>query len=167
MKSLFTFLSSKGQLGALILGLVASAIAVGSIISGVSSKYTMSTDLVEVMKSDPTADFSFVMPAIMVVVALIVIASLLMVLFGLTGILSNPKGSMKAIIGLVGLIVLFFIFYTTSTSGMESGLADLLGKFDVSEGVSKYIGGGIKTAVWGIAIAFVAAAVMELMNLFK
>jgi len=119
------------------------------------------------MKNDPTADFSFVMPAILVVVALVAIAAALMLLFGLTGILSNPKGSMKAIIGLVGLVVLFFVFYTTSTSGMETGLADLLGKFNVSEGVSKFIGGGIKTAVWGIIIAFVAAAVLELLNLFK
>jgi len=167
MRSLYTFLSAKGQLGALILGVLASAIAIGSIYSGIKSNYSLSTDLVPIMKADPTLTFDFFNPAISIVIALVVIAAALMLLFGIFGILKNPKGSLKAIIGLAALIILFFVFYATSTSGMESGLADLLGEFDVSENVSKYISGGIKTAVWGGIIAFVAAAVMEILNLFK
>lgn len=167
MKSLFTFLSSKGQTGALILGLLACLIAIGSIISGVKSNYTLSTDLVPIFKNNPDASFDFFNPAIYVVLALIAIAAFLMFFFGFAGIFTNPKGSMKGIIGFGAIVVLFFIFYATASSGMNTGLSDLLGKFDVSENVSKYISGGIKTAVWGIVIAFAAAAIMEILNLFK
>jgi len=91
-----------------------------------------------------------------------------MLFFGVMGVFTNPKGSMKGILGLVGILILFFIFYATSTSGMEiPSLATLLGKFEVTENVSKYIDGGIKTAVWGIVLAFAAAAIMEILNLFK
>jgi len=168
MKSLFTFLSSKGQAGALLLGLLACAIAFGSIFSGVKSNYSLSTDLVAVLKNDPTANFDFINPAITVVLALVVLAAALMLLFGVLGIFTNPKGSMKAILGLAGLAILFFIFYAGSTSGMESSsMAELLGKFNVSEGISKYIEGAIKTAVWGIVIAAAAAIILEVLNLFK
>ena len=126
----------------------------------------MSEDLNALMKSNPEATFDFFNPAISVVILLVVVAALAAVLFGIFGLISNPKGSLKFILGFAGIAILFFILYSTAEA--DTGrLTMLTEKFNVSDNVSKLITGGVKTVVISIGFAFIAAVVMEIMNLFK
>lgn len=167
MTSLFKFFTSKGQLAAFALGLICSLIAVGSIVGGVNSNYSMSDDLNSIMKSNPEASFDFFNPAISVVIFLIIVALVLAVVFGLLGLFSDLKGSMKFLIGLGLVVALFFILYATAGVETTGRLGMLTEKFNVSDNVSRLITAGTKTAVYSIIVAAVAAAVMEIMNLFK
>lgn len=164
---MYKLLTSKGQLFAIALGIISVAIAVGSIISGVKSQYSMSDDLVDIMKSNPDATFDFINPAISIVLVLMVLALAAAVIFGLIGLLSDPKGSMKFLIGLALVVLIFFVLYSTSSGESTGRLAMLTQKFNVNDGVLKLISGGVKTAVWGIAIAFFVAIIMEIINFFK
>lgn len=75
---------------------------------------------------------------------------------------------MKAIIGVLVIAVAFFAFYSTSTSGVEDPfMNNVLGKFDVSENVSKLISGGIMTTLVLGGLAFASMILAEVGNLFK
>ena len=164
---MYKLLTSKGQLIAIGIGLISVLIGIGSIVSGVKSKYDISEDLNAIMKSTPDATFDFFNPAIFVVIALIAIAFISAILFGIFGLLSDPKGSMKTLLAFAGLAILFFILYSTAGVENTGRLPMLVEKFNVSEGVSKLISGGVRTAVFSIFIAFGAAVIMEVINLFK
>ena len=95
------------------------------------------------------------------------IAILIAVAFGIYGLVTNIKGSMKVILGLLGIIVLFTILYVTSDVETAGRLGMLTEKFEVSDTVSKLISAGIKTFMIGFVIAALSAIVMEVLNLFK
>ncbi len=163
---MYKFLTRKGGLVAIGIGLISVLIAMGTMINGVTSNYSMSDDLNSIMKSNPEANFDFINPAISVVIGLIAIAFIAALLFGILGLFSDPKGAIKFLIGAALMLGLFFIL--SNAGGEESAkITRLMEKFDVSDGVGKFIGGGVKTAVIGIAAAFIFAAVMEIWNLFK
>lgn len=164
---MYKLLTSKGQLFAIVLGALGVLIAMGSIIGGIKSKYSLSDDLNHLMKNNPDATFDFFNPAISIVLVFIAIALIAAVVFGVLGLLSNPKGSMKFLLGFAGMLILFFILYSTASGEHTGRLAMLVEKFDISQNVSKLISGGVKTAVISIALAIGAAVVMEILNLFK
>jgi len=164
---MYKLLTSKGQLFAIGLGLLSLIVAFGSIISGVNSQYSMSADLNEIMKTTEGATFNFFDPAIYIVIGLIVVALLTAVFFGIKGLATNPKGSMKFLLGSLGLVLLFFILYSTADVESSGKIAELSEKFNVGDVVSKFISGGVKTALIGICFAVISAIVMEVMNLFK
>jgi len=164
---MYKLLTSKGQLIAIIIGVLSVAISLGSIISGVKSKYSMSEDLNAIMKSNPEASFDFFNPAISVVMFLVIVAAAAAILFGLFSLVTDPKGSIKFLLGFAGVALLFFILYSTADAESTGRLAMLTEKFNVSDNVSKLITGGVKTVVISIGFAFIAAVVMEILNLFK
>lgn len=164
---MYKLLTTKGQLIAIGIGLFSVLVALGSIVAGVNDKYSMSDDLNAIMKDNPEATFDFFNPAITVVICLIAVALISAVLFGLIGLISDPKGSMKFLLGFLGLAILFFILYSTASSEHTGRLAMLTEKFNVSDNVSRLITGGVKTVVYSIAFAAIAAVVMEIRNLFK
>jgi len=123
---MYKLLTSKGQLLAIIIGLLSTLIAIGSIVSGVTSKYSMSEDLNAVLKNDQINEsFDFFNPAVYVIVGLIIAALVLAVVFGLIGLLSDPKGSLKFLLGLAALAVLFFALYSSSDAVATGRLAEL------------------------------------------
>jgi len=164
---MYKLLTSKGQLFAIILGALSVLIALGTIIGGVKSNYNMSDDLNDIMKNDATANFDFFNTSITIVLLLIAVAVIAMLVFGVLHLLSDPKGSMKAIIGLGLVLGLFFILYTISDAEGSARLTALIDKNNLSDNMSKMISGGVKTAVFAALIAFFAAVVMEILNLFK
>jgi hypothetical protein len=165
---MYKLLTDKGQLFALSLGIVAIAIAMLSIVMGIKGAgYNTSDDLNAIMKQNPDVSFDFFNPAITVVMILILVALVSWIAFSVWTLVSDPKGSIKFLIGLGGVLVLFFIMYATSDAETTGRLGMLVQKFNVSEGVSKLISGGVKTAVLGIVVGFIGAAIMEIINLFK
>lgn len=165
---MYKFLTSKGQLFALILALVVIAIFFGSVISGIGNAgYSTSDDLNAIMKANPDADFSFFMPGLMITVFMAVGAFIIAVFFGLLQVFSNPKGSLKAIIGFGVIAIMFFAIYTTADSDMTGAISATVQKFDISENISKMITGGLKTMSFLAMVAFFGAVILEIWNLFK
>jgi len=166
---MYKLLTSKGQLIAIVIGVLGVLISLGSIISGIKGAgYTMSDDLNKIMKNSADANFDFFHPAISVVIFLVVAALIAAVLFGIIGLISDPKGSMKGIIGLALVAILFVILYSSADlAGSSAKIVELVEKNNISDNISKMISGGVKTAVIAALIAFFAAIIMELINLFK
>lgn len=169
MKSLFNFLNSKGQMGALILAVVCIVIVLGSIFGGLSSSnYDVGTDLVQILKDkDSTETFDFFNSAITIPVILICIAALLLVVFGIRSLVTDPKGSLKFIVSAAAVVVLFFIFQSMADAHVTGKAAELVAKDNLSDSTVKMIGGGITTTVLLIGAAIVAAVVGGIINLFK
>jgi len=86
---------------------------------------------------------------------------------GIYQFISNPRGSIKVLMGLAALAVIFGIFYATSTVETSGSIVDAAAEFNVDDNTSKIISAGIKTAILmsvGSVITFIAA---ELYNAFK
>lgn len=165
---MYKLLTDKGQMFALLLGLVCIAIFFGTVLSGLSGAgYSVSDDLNQIMKNNPGADFSFFDTGIVVVTALIAIALAAAVIFGLIQLISSPKSSMKGIIGVIAIVGLFFIAYNMASGDATGAIAETLQKFDVSENISKMIGGAMTTTGVLGGIAFILLVLFEIWNLFK
>ena len=165
---MYKLLTDKGQMFALLLGLVCIAIFFGTVLSGLGSAgYSVSDDLNQIMKNNPGADFSFFDTGIFLVTALIAIALIAAVLFGLVQLISSPKSSMKGILSVVAIVAIFFVTYNMASPDSTGPIAETLQKFNVSENISKMIGGGITTTGILGGIAFLLLVVFEVFNLFK
>jgi hypothetical protein len=164
---MYNFLTKNGQTVALGLGILAIAIFLGSVFSGISADpaIDLSTDL---NKYDGKSDISFFNPGLAVTIGMIAIAALLaIVVFGIINLLKFPKGAIKFGIGLVVLAVIFGGLYATSNAETVGKLGELHEKFSITENVSKFISGGLKTTVGLALAAFGAMVVLEVVNLFK
>lgn len=166
---MYKLLVKNGQLFALLIGVGVIAVYLFSVLGGLSSAgYSMSDDLNQIMKSNPDADFSFFNAGISLTIALIALALIAAVLFGLWQLVTSPKNSIRVIIGVAVLLGLFFILSQTSVvEDIGSKIGALVQKENISEGISKFISGGIKTTFILVAAAFLSAIVFEIINLFK
>lgn len=168
MKSIYNLLNSKGQLFALGLGLLCIAIVLGSIFSGLGSAgYDTSTDLNQILKDGGGDGFNFLNPAVMIPRLLTILAVAVILIFGIVGLVTNPKGSLVFLIAVGVLVALFFILTSMSEAETTGKIAALVDKNGISEGVSKMISGGVKSVVLLSAIAFFGIVLMEIYNFFK
>ncbi len=165
---MYKLLTKHGQLGALLLGLLAIVITMFSITSGIKGAgYSTSDDLNAILKSSPDQSFDFFNPGVYMVGILLGAALLLWAFFALKGLITNPKGSMKFIIGFAILIALLFALYSMSENETTGKIAELLQRENVSETTSKFISAGVKgTVILGILTA-AAMILFEIRNLFK
>lgn len=164
---MYSFLTKNGQTAALILGLVGIAIFLFSAIYGIgASGYELSTDL-NALPDEVKQKITFFQPGLIVTVVMVVACFLLALGFGLFNFVKFPKASLRAAGALAAILVVFFILYSTSDMETAGKLGMLHDKFDVSEGVSKFISGGLKTTVGLALAAFVIMIVFEVRNLFK
>ena len=169
MKSLFNFLTNKGQLIALVIALLCVAIVMGSIFSGLSGAgYDVGTDLVSILKNkDSKETFDFFNAAISIPMVLIGASLLLFVVFGVKSVVSDPKGSLKFVLSFGVILLLFFVFYSMSENETSGKIFGLLQRENIGEGTSKFISGGIKTALLLSGVSLISMVVGELINLFK
>ena len=161
-------LTKNGQLFALILGVVSIVIALFSLTSGIKSAgYSTSDDLNAIMKNNENFSLDFLNAGLGVIMLLVGLALAAWLIFSLLGLFSNPKGSMKFIIGLAVILGLFFILYSMAEHETTGRVSMLLQRENISEGVSKMIGAGVQSATY-IAIAAIATMILfEIRNLFK
>jgi glucan phosphoethanolaminetransferase (alkaline phosphatase superfamily) len=165
---MYQFFIKRGLMGALILGIVAVAISMLSLINGIKGAgFTMSDDLNAAMKNNPDLSFDFINPAINIVLLLIAVAVIAWLVFGLFGLVSNPKGSLKAILAALAIVIVLFVLYTMSVSETSGPISELIQKNNISEGISKMITAGTKGAWYLAILSFVIIVVLELRNLFK
>ncbi len=164
---MYNLLTRRGQLFAILLGALASIVAIGSIVSGVKSKYSISEDLNYILKNNTEATFDFFNPAINITVLLVVVAAIAVAFFIIFNLFMDLKGSIKILFAFLAIGLLFLVFYSTSDVETTGRIATLAEKFKVGDGASKLISGGVKTAVTSIVLAFGAAVIMEIVNLLK
>jgi len=165
---MYKFLTKNGQTMALGLGVLVIAIFLISIYSGFSSSgYDMSTDLNKLSDAEQ-ADIGFFDAGIGLTVALIAIAfALAFIVFGIFDLIKFPKNAIKFAIGAIGLGIIFFALYATSTFDNSGRLEMLNADNDITESISKYISGGIKTTLGLLGFSALAVIVGELWALFK
>ncbi len=100
-------------------------------------------------------------------IVLLIIGAIVLVGFGLFQTLSNPKGSIKGLIGFGALALVFLVIYLTATPETVGSIAETRTEFNISDGQTKLITGGIGLAIIlsiGAALAFFYS---EVRNLFK
>lgn len=165
---MYKYLTKNGQSLALGLGVLVIAIFLISIYSGFSSMgYDMSTDLNK-LSDEEQANISFFNSGIALTVAMIVIAFVLaFVVFGIADLIKFPKNAMKFAIGTIGLGIVFYILYATSSFDTDGRLGYLNETFDITESISKFISGGIKTTLGLLGFSVIAVIVGELWSIFK
>lgn len=132
--------------------------------------FTSSTDLVDVIKGDNPPEISFFNFGLKVTIALVILAVVVWIVFGLIGLIFNFKGSLKFVISFAVLIVLFFIFYGSSEVETTGRLGDLLADsetYHVNGNISKYISAGIKTTLSLFGLSILTLIVSEVLSFFK
>ena len=165
---MYQLLAKRGQLFAIALGVIVVALYLITVLGGLSSAgYSVSDDLVQVLKGDSGETFGFFDLGLKLTIVLIVLALAIAVLFGLFQLVMNLKGSMKGIIAMVVIAAIFFGLYSSSSTDFGSSINDTLQKFDVSENISKLISGGMKTTGLLAIVALAAMLLMEIYNMFK
>ena len=145
---MYNFLVKNGQLAAFGLGLLITIIFFSMALSG---------------GEDPER-FNFGL-AFSIILAIACAAA--MFLFGMYHMVTDIKGSMKGIITFGTLLILFGIIYATSDPTGSARLGELMTKFDVSEGTSKFISGAIGTTLALVFVALASFAFSEVRNFFK
>lgn len=165
---MYNFLLRKGQAVAFGLGIVVIAIFLISIFTGMGDAgYSMSDDLNK-LTAEQKADISFFNPGLMITVVMTIVAFVLaLVVFGVVDLFKYPKAAVKTLIGLAVIAVVFFALYSMSDVETAGKLGRIHQEFDISEGVSKFISGGIKTTIGLILIAVLAMIFGGIRNAVK
>jgi len=165
---MYKFLTKRGQLLALLLGVAVIVIYLTSVFGGLSSAgYSVSDDLNQIMKNNPNTDFSFFNTGLGLTIGLIIFAVAIAIIFGLIQILSSPKASLKGIIGVAVIAILFFLLSSSATAETTGKIGELVQRFDISDSISKFISGGLSTTLILAGIAVVIMVLGEIWNLFK
>ena len=165
---MYNFLLKRGQLFALLLGVGVVAIYLISVFSGLSNAgYSTSDDLNQILKNNPDADFGFFDLGMYLTGGLIALAAGAALLWGLIQLLSSPKGALKGIIAVAAIVILFFVLSSSAEAETAGRIGELVQRFDVSESVSKYISGGLKTTLILAAASALFVVLGELRNVFK
>jgi len=167
---MYQLLAKRGQLLAIAVGALVTAIYLITVFGGLSSNgYSVSDDLVQVLKGDTNESFGFFDLGLKLSAALVIIPVVIAVLFGVYHLLSNLKGSLKGLIGMAVIALVFFALYNSASVDLEQGnaISDTLQKFNVTANVSKLIEGGIKTTTLMAALAAAGIFLLEIYNMFK
>lgn len=166
---MYKFLTKNGQLLAILLGVAVVAIYLITVFSGLGAEgYSVGDDLNQIMKDAPEGEkpgFDFFNLGLGLTIALIGLAALAAVVFGLWQLITSPKQSLKGILGVAAIAILFFAFYSSANPEMAD--PEILDKFNVGEGASKFISGGIWTTLILLGASFAIMILGEVLNIFK
>ena len=169
MISIYNFLTKYGNLLALLVSIVILIIFFININSGFSAmNFDANTDLAKVIHSDDAPQINFFNFAIKAAIVMTIIAAVAWVLFGLIGLIMNPKGSLKFIISFIVVAVLFFIFYNSAEPETTGRLAELINDPTYHVGnYSNLITAGLKTMLSLFGLSILALILSEIISFFK
>lgn len=163
---MYNFLTKNGQTIAFAVGAVICLAFYGLVMGSGDFDHFTQMDM-DGVKDKARYDLGLFDFGLMVTVALIIIAAVLMVAFGGFQAITNIKGSLGAIAGLVIIGIIFAVGYS-STELAETGLeAAASKKFQLTDNVRKIVGGSITTGVALIGLATLGLIVSEIRNFFK
>lgn len=164
---MYQFLSKNGQVVAFGVGLLLTIIFLISAINGGSQ-------LADLPEQDPRRfEVDAFNIGIYAAIALVVIAFIAAIVFGIYHVARNPKSGIKFLIGIGALLVVFFIFYAMADGDVSGQLEQVVRNFErdtgseMSPSLIKAIGGGIITTIVLAGIAAVALIIAEVRALFS
>ena len=156
---MYRFLTKNGTSLAFGIGLLAAIIFLVPVFGGMESYNAL---------TDETRNTSNIFNAgLWVVIILIILCLFISIAFGVWQLISNPKGSMKSIIGLVVIGILFFILFSMAQPETTGRIAEVSEEFEVTAGASKFISAGLWTLLALLAVAALSFVVSEVRNVFK
>ncbi len=156
---MYNFLVKNGQSLAFIIGTVLTILFLVFALSGMESFLALPEE-----EEATTNIFNF---GISSAIALAVIALIAWVLFSLFQIATNIGGSMKGVLGAAVLVAVFLAAYFSGTVESSGTIFEAAQKQGVTDANSKFISGGITTALILVAIAAVSFVLFEIRNFFK
>ena len=156
---MYKLLTKHGQLGAFAIGLIIIVIFFISVFGGLDGFNALTKE-----DKGTTTIFD---AGLYLTVGLLVLCAIAAIAFGIWQMVTNPRGAIKGIIGLVVLGILFGILFSMSDSESTGAVGRALEKFNVSEGQSKFISAAIKSTLILGALAALAFVVSEIRNFFK
>ncbi len=163
---MYKFLTKNGQMVAFGLGILVIAIFLISIFTGIDEWAGQLTS--EGLKDVNVEDIKIFDMGLGITIFLAIAAAFLaFVLFGALNLAKFPKDAIKLIGLVIGLLVVFFIFYSMGDVETTGKLGELHQSENLSDGTSKFISGGIWTAIGLALVAFVTMFAGELRNAFK
>ena len=155
---MYKSLTKYGQLFAFGLGVLGIIIFLGPVFAGLDTFSTLS--------EEAQKESNIFNAGIYLVFFLAVLALLIAVGAGLFQSISNPRGSLTAIGGIILILVIFAIGY--NAMGSDPGwMNETLREFDVSATQSKIINGAMITLAGMGGIAILAFIGSEIRNFFK
>lgn len=155
---MYNLLAKNGSTIAFGFGAVVVLIFLISVFTGVGDMTT-----VDELKATSIFDFG-----LYVTIALATICAILIVLFGVFHIVTDLKGAIKGLIGIGALVVVFLIAYSSATPEVAGNpIFDTITKFNISEGVSKFVSAGIITTGVALLLAIVSLIGSAIFNLIK
>ena len=170
---MYTFLNKYGQALAFGLGVLITIIFLANIFSAPDSTFELLNANDKTEESYATDIFNF---GIGISVILVGLAFVIALIFGVFSIISNPKGSVKGLIGIAILAVIVFIGYSTADGDLAAQSAEItnaIEKFETSNeteftgGNLKFISGAIIAALVMIGLAILSLIVFGIRGLFK
>jgi len=156
---MYQFLTKNGTVVAFVVGVAISVIGFFMISNGLSEFNAMPKD-----ERATTTIFDFILKA---AIGLAIVCAVIALVFGILQMFTNPKSSLKIIIGLAVIAVLFLVFYNTATIETEGSIFTKIQEDNISENVNRYITASLKTTLVLALGAVAAFAFSELRNLFK
>lgn len=157
---MYNLLIKNGQAIAFGLGVLITVLFLVLIFSGLEN-FNAASDAAKL----DTNIFNFGIYAALGLTALCFIIS---VLFSIYQIATNPKDSLKGLLGIAALVAVFVIAYAISGPAPEGTyLANVESNFDITPNQSKLISSQIFTALILSGIAAVAFVASEVINFFK
>lgn len=165
---MYNILMKYGQTIAFVLGLLVIAIFLGTVFIGMGDAgYSIGQDLND-LSDEQKAGLDFFNPGLWLTIILGVIAFVLaFIVFGILDLIRFPKSAVKTLIALAVIAVVFFALYSTSAVETAGKLGIVHQEFDISENVSKFISGGLKTTLGLLGLSVLLMVVFELRNAFK
>ncbi len=156
---MYNILSKKGQLFAVVLGVVGLLLFIIPVLSGLEG--------FNLLSEEEKVNSNIFNTGILIPIVFIIIAAIAWLLFSVYQMATNPGQAKKGLLGLAGLVAIFLITYFTSepeTSGPIKAAAE---EFALNDGASKFVSGAIKTTAVLGGIAILALIAAEVKNFFK
>ncbi len=165
MTYLYNFLRKYGPYLVMGASLLILAIFFVNVNSGFSAMgFDSNTDLIQHKKE--IEFFNFPLKAGMVMV---VIAALFWILFGIAGLFTNFRSSIKFLVSFAVIIVLYFVFYNSAEVESSGRLFELLNdpNYHINADITKHISAGLKTMLSLFGLSIVALIISEVLSFFK
>jgi hypothetical protein len=172
---MYSFLTKNGQTLAFGIGvlfsvifmvLIASAPSTADLNAEYFTSMTSESARTEALRALTQFDFG-----IYVTFALVLIATVAAVGFGLyqfiMTLIDNPKSSIRTLAIIVGVVVFFFIGKAIAPTVDSRGVLEASKAFGVSDAQGDFISGAINTTLIVLVISVVALVAAEIRNLFK
>jgi uncharacterized membrane protein YidH (DUF202 family) len=156
---MYKFLTNHGTAVAFGLGVLVSAIGIIMILSGLDGYNMLPED-----QQGTTDIFNL---AIGGGVALTIIAFAIAILFGIYQVVTNPKGAIQSILGLVVIFGLLILFYATASPETSGKIYESIQAGELSANTSKWITGALATTLIIFGITVFVFVFSEIRNVFK